>query len=49
MKRSGAALIMNPKVWEASGHIATFNDPMVECKNAMRGIGRIKILRNVKC
>ena len=24
---------MNPKVWEASGHVATFNDPMVECKN----------------
>ena len=28
-----AALIMNPKVWEASGHLATFNDPLVECKN----------------
>ena len=28
-----AALIMNPKVWEASGHVANFNDPMVECKN----------------
>lgn len=27
-----AALIMNPKVWEASGHTATFNDPLVECK-----------------
>lgn len=27
-----AALIMNTKVWEASGHVATFNDPMVECK-----------------
>lgn len=28
-----AALIMNPKVWEASGHIANFQDPLVECKN----------------
>src|SRR6185437_13717782 len=28
-----AALIMNPKVWEASGHVGAFNDPMVECKN----------------
>lgn len=28
-----AALIMNPKVWEASGHLDTFNDPLVECKN----------------
>ncbi|MDP3729556.1 MAG: glycine--tRNA ligase, partial [bacterium] len=27
------ALIMNPKVWEASGHLATFSDPLVECKN----------------
>jgi glycyl-tRNA synthetase len=28
-----AAIIMNPKVWEASGHVATFTDPMVDCKN----------------
>ncbi|MFA6132159.1 MAG: glycine--tRNA ligase [Patescibacteria group bacterium] len=29
-----AAIIMNPKVWEASGHLsAGFADPMVECKN----------------
>lgn len=27
-----AALIMNPKVWEASGHLATFSDPLIECK-----------------
>ena len=27
-----AALIMNPKVWEVSGHVATFSDPLVECK-----------------
>ena len=26
------ALLMNPKVWEASGHIATFNDPLIDCK-----------------
>jgi glycyl-tRNA synthetase len=28
-----ASVIMNPKVWEASGHVATFTDPMVDCKN----------------
>lgn len=28
-----SALIMNPKVWEASGHIAGFSDPLIECKN----------------
>jgi glycyl-tRNA synthetase len=26
------ALVMNPKVWQASGHLATFSDPLVECK-----------------
>ena len=26
-----AAIIMNPKTWEASGHTATFADPLVEC------------------
>ncbi len=28
-----AAIIMNPKVWEASGHLQGFTDPLVECKN----------------
>ena len=27
-----SALVMNPKVWEASGHISNFSDPLVECK-----------------
>jgi len=27
-----ASIIMHPKVWEASGHVAGFNDPMVDCK-----------------
>lgn len=26
-------VIMHPKVWEASGHIKNFTDPLVECKN----------------
>lgn len=25
-----AAIIMNPKVWETSGHVSSFNDPLVE-------------------
>ncbi len=25
-------IIMNPKVWEASGHVGGFNDPMVDCR-----------------
>jgi glycyl-tRNA synthetase len=28
-----AAVLMAPKVWEASGHLATFTDPLVDCRN----------------
>lgn len=28
-----ATIIMNPKVWEASGHVEGFSDPLIECKN----------------
>ena len=28
-----AAILMNQKVWQASGHATGFNDPMVECLN----------------
>ncbi len=28
-----ASIIMHPKVWEASGHIGGFTDPLVDCKN----------------
>jgi len=27
------SIIMNPRVWEASGHVGTFADPMVDCKS----------------
>ena len=27
-----AAIIMNPKVWQASGHLAGFSDPLIDCK-----------------
>ena len=28
-----SSILMSPKVWEASGHVATFTDPLVECPN----------------
>ncbi len=28
-----AAILMHPRVWEASGHVEGFNDPLVDCKN----------------
>lgn len=27
-----AAIFMNPKVWEASGHVGGFSDPLIDCK-----------------
>lgn len=31
-----AAILMNPKAWEASGHVAGFSDPLVECANCKK-------------
>jgi len=28
-----SAILMAPKVWEASGHLQTFTDPLVDCRN----------------
>src|SRR5687767_5710302 len=28
-----ASIIMHPRVWEASGHLVSFADPLVDCKN----------------
>ena len=27
-----AAILMNPRVWEASGHLSNFSDPLIDCK-----------------
>lgn len=27
-----ADILMNPKVWEASGHVSSFSDPLIDCK-----------------
>jgi glycyl-tRNA synthetase len=31
-----AAILMHPRVWEASGHVENFHDPMVSCKKCNR-------------
>jgi glycyl-tRNA synthetase len=28
-----ASILMHPRVWEASGHVENFNDPLVDCKS----------------
>jgi len=27
-----SSILMNPKVWEASGHLKNFSDPLIDCK-----------------
>ena len=27
-----SAILMNPEVWVASGHVSTFNDPLIDCR-----------------
>jgi len=44
-----AALVMNPKVWEASGHVATFTDPLVECKSCHSRFRADQIDVTAKC
>ncbi len=34
------SIIMNPKVWEASGHVGGFSDPMVDCRECK---GRFRV------
>ena len=31
-----AAILMHPRVWEASGHVENFSDPLVECRQCHR-------------
>ena len=31
-----AAILMNPRVWESSGHVAGFSDPLVECEKCKK-------------
>jgi len=43
-----AAILMNQKVWQASGHVDTFTDPLVECSNCHNRF-RADHLENDKC
>jgi len=39
-----AAILMNPRTWEASGHVANFNDPLVDCKDCKERFRGDKLL-----
>jgi glycyl-tRNA synthetase len=44
-----AAILMNQKVWQASGHVDTFSDPLVECSNCKGRFRADKLVDANKC
>jgi glycyl-tRNA synthetase len=44
-----AALLMNQNVWKASGHVAGFSDPLVECKKCKRRFRADQLENPKKC
>ena len=41
-----ASIMMNPRVWEASGHVSSFNDPMIDDKTTKRRYRADHIIEN---
>lgn len=44
-----AAILMNPKAWEASGHVSGFSDPLVECEKCKRRFRADQLDGTEKC
>lgn len=42
-----SAILMNPKTWEASGHLSNFNDPMIDCKECKSRHRADKLIEDV--
>jgi len=41
-----SAIFMNPRVWEASGHVGGFSDPLIDCKNCKTRHRADKLIEN---
>jgi len=41
-----SAILMNPKVWEASGHVSSFSDPLMDCKDCKERIRGDKLIED---
>ena len=41
-----AAILMNPKVWEASGHVSSFGDPKMDCKKCKQRFRADTLIEN---
>lgn len=39
-----SAILMNPRVWEASGHVTSFSDPLMDCKKCNQRVRGDKLL-----
>jgi len=39
-----ASILMNPRVWEASGHVSSFTDPLIDCKKCKQRFRGDKLL-----
>ncbi len=40
-----STIIMNPKVWEATGHVKAFNDPLIDCKECKARLRADEIIK----
>ncbi|WP_061216618.1 glycine--tRNA ligase [Leptospira weilii] len=43
-----SSILLNPKVWETSGHVSNFTDPLIDCKNCKTRIRADKFLEDQK-
>ena len=41
-----SAILMNPKVWEATGHVTSFNDPLIDCKSCKMRFRADELIKN---
>lgn len=39
-----ASILMNPKTWEASGHVQSFSDPLMDCRNCKERVRGDKLI-----
>lgn len=44
-----ASILMHPRVWEASGHVAGFTDPLIDCKNCKNRFKADILEKSKKC
>lgn len=41
-----SSILLNPKVWEASGHLGSFTDPLMDCKNCKERVRGDKLIED---